>query len=171
MKNHAPTNLAMSGARSRSVSVSRVRNEGINPFERLPSSAQHEQMIEAGREAMLRQLEQLAGCDVRFVQTVMRGREPMDQFSFRSADTAERDQIALFAKLQALAGTARVGEGVVLVYVSQAHYDRRAVGLDVTICQCALIGALTGVAILLVLFALQHLLADHWALALALLQE
>ena len=156
--------------RSRSASVGRA-DEGINPFERLPSSPQHEHMIEVGREAMLRQLQQLAGCDVRFVQTVMRGREPMDQFSFRSADTAERDQIALFAKLQALACTARVGEGVVLVYVSQAHYDSRAVGLDVTICQCALIGALTGVTMLLALFALEHLYAGYWSPALALFTE
>lgn len=142
--------------RSRSGSVSRVK-DGINPFERVVS-AQQEQMIESGRDAMLRQLEQLAGCQVRFVETVMRGNEPLDQFSFRGADTADRDQIALFAKLQALAGTARVSEGLVLVYVSQRRYDRRPVsGFDFTICQCALIGALTTVAIFLALFALEHL--------------
>lgn len=156
----------MSGVRSRSTSVSRVHNEGINPFERIPLSARHEQMIETGRETMLQQLQQLAGCDVRFVQTVMRGSEPMDQFSFRSADATERDQIVLFAKLRALAGTAHVGEGAVFVYVNQAHYDRRPVGLDVSICQCALIGVLTGVATLLILFAIEHLCADHWALSL-----
>ena len=150
--------MSGSGVRARSASA-----EGINPFERIVPSPQHKQMLESGRDAMLRQLEELVGCQVQFVQTVMRGSEPMDQFSFRSADTAHRDQIALFAKLQALAGTARASEGVVLVYVSQRRYDRRPLGLDVTLGQCALICALAAGAAGLTVFALGHLCTHDFA--------
>lgn len=146
----------MSVTRTRSSSVGRAR-EGINPYEREVSSPQQEQSIEVGRETMLRKLEALVGCQVKFVQTVMRGSEPMDQFSFRSADTSHRDQIGLFAKLQALAGTARTSEGVTLVFVRQSRYDHRAPGLDFTPCQCAFIVAMTLLALALALFALGHM--------------
>lgn len=147
--------------RTRSLSTGRAATatsrEGVNPFERAPATPMHAEMIETGREAMLRQLEELVGCQVKFVQTVMRGNEPMDQFSVRSADIAHCDQIALFAKLQAIAGTARMSEGIVLVYVRQSRYDRRALGIDATRCQSVGLCLLLSATVLLTVFALGHL--------------
>lgn len=152
----------------RATDSARVR-EGINPFERGPNLPEHQQMIEEGREATLKQIESLTECEVKFVQTVSRGARTFDQFSFRTVATAHRNQIQLFAKLEKLFGPARLCEGLVLVYVDQRRYDSRLaapIGLDLTLGQSLLVAALILVLAALSIFVLAHLgiseLAGHW---------
>jgi hypothetical protein len=126
-------------ARARSKSIGRVAKEGVNPYKRTVTSTWQLGMIERGREQMGASLTEVAGCEVRFVQTVMRGSDAMDEFAFRRSDVAGSDQIELFAKLRRLASMAQASEGIVLVYVSQATYDKRIAGLDLSCGQCAAI--------------------------------
>ena len=156
----------MSGVRTRSSSVGRVSRDGVNLLQREVTSARQHEMIVQGRAAALERLEAVTHCPVKLMErSVMHAGVEMDEFSFRRADVSSMDRLELFAKLKAIATVVNETEGVILVCIDQRSYDHRALGLDLTTGQCALLLGLIVLSIWLVIFVLGIDVHSHWQAA------